>query len=334
MAVLHKEFTSFNKIIKLDDKKKEGLLKSRTELRKKVKKWFSENKPNELQPKFASQGSFEMSTTINPISVYDEELEKKVFKYDLDDGIYFIEKEAEDNIKPIQTWHNWVYDAVDPHTNQDTIRKTTCIRVVFADGHHIDLPIYYKKEDIIELAHRTKSWLNSDPKEFFTWFNNLKNKQLERIVRYLKAWKDYRELNNTSLSLPSGFELTILAANNYIEDDNDDVAFRKTIIKINDELNKFNGFKCIRPTTPEGEDIFAEYSETRKTNFINALKSLAEDLNKVDAEKNFKKASEILRNNQFGDRFPFGEDKNQEDKSKDLGRTISIAPVTPKPYGY
>lgn len=333
MAVLHKEYNKYNAEIKLNDTRKESLKKSRKELRKKVKKWFSENKSKELQPKFGSQGSFEMNTTINPIPVYDED-GNKLLKYDLDDGIYFIEKEGEDNRKAIQTWHDWVFESVDNHTFQDTIRKTTCIRVVFADGHHIDMPIYYKKEDVIELAHRAKSWIESDPKAFYEWFNNLKNPQLERIVRYLKGWKDFRENKNSSLKLPSGFELTILAANNYVEDDNDDFSFRETIRAIKNELNKPNGFKCLRPTTPKDEDVFAGYSETRKVNFLNSLSSLLDDLDKADAEKNFKKASEIVRNNVFGDRFPLGEDKDQDDKSKDLGKAISTTPITPRPYGY
>ena len=334
MAVLHKEFIGFNKGIKLDPKKKEGLLTSRKELRKKIKKWFSENKPNELQPKFASQGSIEMDTAINPISVYDEVLKKNLFKYDLDDGIYFIEEEGENNRKPIQTWHDWVFDAVDNHTNQDSVRKLTCIRVVFADGHHIDLPIYYKMDDVIELAHRTKGWTESDAKAFFEWFNELKNPQLARIVRYLKAWKDFREFNNSSLKLPSGFELTILASNNYVEDDNDDLAFRDTVRKIDTELNKMDGFKCIRPTTPKDEDVFADYSETRKSEFLKTLVNLLGDLDKAEAETNFKKASEILIKNQFGDRFPLGKDEDQDVKTESLGRTISTSTIIPRPYGY
>lgn len=333
MAVLHKEYIKYNTEIKLNDPRKESLKKSRKELRKKVKNWFAENKPNELQPKFATQGSFEMNTTINPIPFIDSE-GKKWMKYDLDDGIYFLEKAGENNRKAIQTWHDWVFESVDNHTFQDTIRKTTCIRVVFADGHHIDMPIYYMKEDVIELAHRSKSWIESDPKAFYEWFNKLKKPQLERIVRFFKGWKDYREFNNSSLKLPSGFELTILAANNYVEDDNDDVAFRKTIRAINTELNKTDGFKCLRPTTPKDEDVFTGYSETRKNNFLNALSSLLSDLDRADKEQNFKKASEIIRNNVFGDRFPLGEDKNEDAKSEELSRAISSALITPKPYGY
>ena len=298
-----------------------------------MRSWFKENKPKELQPKFKGQGSFDMNTGVNPIPTYNENGEKSL-KYDLDDGVYFIEKKDEDNKRAITTWHDWVFDSVENHTGEDSLRKTTCVRVVFADGHHIDLPIYYKNDDTIELAHKSKDWLESDPKEFVEWFNDLKTSQLERIVRYLKAWKNYREDNNSNLKLPSGFELSILAVNNYIEDDNDDKSFRETIRKIDTALNKSNGFKCIRPTTPKDEDVFINYSDTKKDNFLNTLSSLLKDLDRANSEKNFRKASVILRNNQFGDRFPLGEDKDEQDKSNALGAAIGSSTVKPKPYGY
>ena len=241
--------------------------------------------------KVEGQGSFDMNTGVNPIPAYNEDGEK-LLKYDLDDGVYFIEKEGGDNKRSINTWHDWVFDSVENHTGEDSIRKTTCIRVVFADGHHIDLPIYYKNDGTIELAHKSKGWLESDPKEFVEWFNNLKTSQLERIVRYLKAWKNYREDKNSNLKLPSGFELTILAANNYVEDDNK--SFRETIRKIDTKLNKLNGFKCIRPTTPKDEYVFADYSDTRRANFLTTLSSLLNDLDRANNEKNFRKIEKEL----------------------------------------
>ncbi|WP_461632417.1 cyclic GMP-AMP synthase DncV-like nucleotidyltransferase [Labilibaculum euxinus] len=332
MTVLHKEFTKYNKEIKLTSARIDSLKKSRNDIKRKIRKWFKDNKPEDLQPKFHGQGSFEMGTTINPIPVYDEN-ENKLLKYDLDYGVYFIEKEKEDsdNKKTIETWHNWVYSSVENHTDKNPIRKTTCIRVLFNDGHHIDLPIYYKKEGIIELAHKSKDWILSDPKEFYEWFNNKKNSQLERIVRYLKGWKNFHEWKNTNLKLPSGFELTILATNNYFEDDNDDTAFRETVRKMDEELSK--GFKCLRPTTPKDHDVFEDYSESRKSQFLATLKSLLNDLDRTKQEKNFKTASEILRNNQFGERFPLGEDIEEETKSENLGKIISSTLIKPKPYG-
>lgn len=334
MAVLHKEFIGFDKKVKLSKAKKDSLITSRKDLRTKIRKWFNEEKPNELQPKFNGQGSFEMGTTVNPIVEYDED-GKPLYKYDLDYGIYFIEDDEDsDNKRAINTWHDWVYTSVDDHTNQPTIRKNTCVRVVFADGHHIDLPIYYKKKNDIEIAHKAKGWTESDPKEFYEWFNGKKTNQLERLVRYWKAWKNNKESNNTSLKLPSGFELTILMTNSYVEKDNDDDAFRESIRGIHTKLNEPNGFKCLRPTTPKDEDVFENYSETRKNNFLNASSSLLKDLDKAKDEPNYKKSSEILINNQFGSRFPQGEDKTEEAKNEQLKKSLGAAIVTPKPYGY
>jgi len=202
MARLHKEFTQFNKELKLTVARKEGLKNSRKEIKRKIRTWFVENNPDELQPRFAGQGSFEMNTIINPIPEYEDGVPLR--RYDLDYGIYFIENEGEDNKRTIDTWHNWIYEAVEDHTDQAPIRKNTCVRVIFADGHHIDLPIYYKKDETISLAHKTKGWIESDPKEFYEWFNFEKNAQIERIVRYLKAWKNYRETKNSSLNVYSG----------------------------------------------------------------------------------------------------------------------------------
>jgi hypothetical protein len=244
--------------------------------------------------------------------------------------VYFVEIDNEDNRKEISTWHNWVFNAVDNHTGIPSKRKDTCVRVVFADGHHIDLPIRYKKNGTIELAHKSKGWLKSDPQEFSEWFNQKAktDPQLRRIVRYLKAWKNYRELKNTNLKFPSGFALTILVTNNYVGDDFDDVAFRKTVEKIEESLN--NRFECLRPTTPKDDDLFEEYSKTRKDDFLNALGKLVKACQKAENEDNFKKASQYLQKH-FGDRFPTGKDESSRDKSSRKSRLIGT-PLAPKPY--
>lgn len=331
MAVLHKEFIGYNKELKLTQSKSKGLKKSRKDIRKKIRKWFKDNKPEELQPKFYGQGSHENGIIVNPIPEKDDE-GNTIIKYDLDDGIYFIEKEDEDNRREINTWYDWVFKAVENHTGKTPIKKNTCVRVIFADGHHIDLPVYYKKDNIIEHAHRSKGWHEDDPKKFNDWVDENIDEQKERIIRFFKGWKNYREINNSKLKLPSGFELVILSIKYYVEDDNDDEAFRETVRNMYTELNGVNGFQCINPIDSD-EDMFKEYSETRKNNFLNTLKSLLEDLDKANEEKNFKVASEILRKNQLGERFPLGEDKDEEDKARSLGVAIGSSIVKPKPYG-
>lgn len=329
MANTHNLYTAFNKEIKLNEDREASLITSRNSLKDKIKKYFKEEKADELQPKFAGQGSLEMNTTVNPIPEHDDD-ENKLLKYDLDYGVYFIENDGEDNKKSIETWHNWIFTAVENHTGKTPIKKNTCVRVVFSDGHNIDLPIYYQLEDDIELAHKSKGWLESNPKEFAEWFNAKakEDQQIRRIVRYIKTWKNFREVNNSSLKFPSGFVLTILVVNNFSGDDRDDIAFKNTIKKIMATLNI--SFGCLRPTTPKNEDLFMDYSETRKNNFLNALSTLLDDLERAMNENNFKDASLLIRKH-FGERFPLGKDENEEDKKNRLAAMIGT-PLAAKPY--
>ena len=330
MAVLNKEFIGFDKKIVLTPTRKEDLQGSVKAINQTLRDWFKEKKEGELQPKFHSQGSLRMGTANNPIPEENDE-GKKLLKYDLDNGIYFIEIEGEYNEQKAATWHDWVYKAVENHTNQKPISKNTCVRVIFADGHHVDLPIYYKDGEDLYLVHKSKGLIKSDPKAFYKWFNEKKKgTKLEKIVRLLKAWKNYKQNSYSHLKLPSGFELTILATNNYVSEAKLDDSFRETVRAIRNSLD--SKFECLRPTTPENEDVFEDYSPTRKSNFMNALNSLVKDLDKADNEKNGKKASEILINNQFGDRFPKGLDKDDKDKSNDLHKSLSSSLITPKPY--
>ncbi len=330
MARLHKEYNQFNGKLVLTKKRKESLLGSRDSLRTKIENYFKEEKSDELQPTFEMQGSFEMNTVVNPIIEYDDD-ENAIRKYDLDDGVCFIEIEGEDNRKEISTWHDLVYNAVNDHTGNESIRKATCVRVVFSDGHNVDLPIRYINDGDSELAHRSEGWIISEPKEFSDWFNAKANKkiQIRRLVRYAKGWKNYRQLTNNNLKFPSGFEMAILITENYQEDDFDDNSFRLTMSAVLEKLN--DKFECKRPTTPTDDDLFESYSEIRRNDFLNELEKLVDACNKADEEDNFKTASEYLRSNIFGERFPLGKDESSKQKSSRKSSLIGV-PLAPKPY--
>jgi hypothetical protein len=108
--------------------------------------------------------------------------------------------------------------------------KPTCVRLIVDQRCHIDIPLYaipdeeYPKlekaalshgfeslseamildsarewetlpEDEVLLAHREHDWIISDPRPMFLWFNRevaIHGEQLRRVVRYLKAWRDYQ----------------------------------------------------------------------------------------------------------------------------------------------
>lgn len=302
MANNHEQFIEFNESIKLSESKKNELRKNRDTLRDKIRKYFEDEKSNQKKPKFSAQGSFMMNTTVNPIvkEEFDEEGNvKKLYQYDLDDGVYFIDKE--ENRKSESTYHNWIFNAVKDHTTKGAEKKSTCVRVLYADGHNIDLPIYFKaeienEETIPELAHKSKKYTFSDPREFYRWFNNKADEQLKRIVRYLKAWRD-KQNNSYSTKIPSGLVLTILATNHYIKDDRDDISFRDTLQEIQKELD-YN-FICERPTTEVGEDLLEKYSENH---FMDRLSKLIDSANKAIEHTDNKEACKKWQKH-LGDRF-------------------------------
>lgn len=293
MANTHELFKTFDEKITLTSTKQESLKKSRDALRKDIKNWFSDKEKR--KPLFCWQGSYAMKTLINPLNNKD---------YDLDDGVYlqgYNETEI-DSWETPTTVHRWVKDAVKDRTSIDVIDKSTCVRVPYVSGYHIDLPIYILKDDVIYLANKDVGWTESDPKAFKDWFVDKVNssdygEQLRRIVKYLKGWADYSEIPL------KGIEITILAVNSFDKYDNrDDKSLRNTVEDIIKKLDE--NFTCVKPVAP-GEDLFERKSETKKTTIIKGLKTLKTALDNAISVEDEKEASEHLRA-VFGNRFPVG----------------------------
>ncbi|HAN20403.1 MAG: hypothetical protein A2Y15_08600 [Clostridiales bacterium GWF2_36_10] len=303
MANMNQLFSDFDGKIKLTNAKTNSLKTSRDALRKDIRDWFFEK--NKDIPTFCWQGSFAMKTTVNPLSGGE---------YDLDDGVYLegysdIDKES---WPTTSTVHGWIKSSVEDRTSDLPIDKDTCIRVTYTSGYHIDLPIYIIKNDIAYLAHKTKGWIESDPKAFKKWFVDHvsdKGEQLRRIVRYLKSWKDYK---NVSLK---GIEITILVTNHFDKYDNrDDKSLKNTISSIISSLEE--SFSCYKPVIPN-EDLFEGFSDTKKTSINDSLKNALNKLEKAINEPNEKKASEYLQSI-FGERFPTGNDSITSNSSYEI----------------
>jgi hypothetical protein len=283
MADCHNLFLEFDERIKLPDSKKNQLRLSRDSLRDKIRERFA---LKGYTVRFFSQGSLPMSTIIAP----------KDGDFDIDDGIYIQADQfpGED----IATLHRWIVEAAESHTRQKPTDKNTCVRVHFSDGHHIDLVLYcFAGAEHPSLAHKRDDWVLSDPKEFMDWFAGKCDPggQLKRLVRYFKAWAD-----NLRGDMPNGLTFTILAAENVALDQRDDIAFLETMKAISESLRR--RFVCCRPTTPI-EDLFLEYSETRKTYFLDRLDSFVSSGTQALAEPNQKDACPKWSRH-FGPRFP------------------------------
>jgi hypothetical protein len=311
MANCYKLFSKFNDNISIPTTKIDKMIVSKDVLRKKIVDYFKKNHPN-YKPKFYIQGSYKTKTAIRT----------KDDTCDLDDGVYF--DKNHNDVKP-ETLQLWVKKAVEGTTNATPSHRSKCITVDYRAGYNIDLPVFIFDKTIHnhpQLAIKNVGFKEDDPKEFVDYFNNLKNPngQLVRIVKYLKSWCDYKRQK-----MPSGLVMTVLAMDNYYENSRDDVSLKFTLVAIQNQLNK--KFKCIMQTTPF-EDLFEEYDETRKSNFLNNLNLFIEDAKKAIDEKNELRASKYWQKH-FGNLyFPNGEDKDEVQDESKLNQTIGNA----KPY--
>jgi len=288
-------FLKFNAEIKLSSEKKKSLRKSRNAVGKDIQKYFSETL-EVTKPKFWGQGSYMMNTIIKPIEG----------EYDIDSGIYLMHlSDVEEESWPAtSTVHNWILNAVKDRTSTPPQDKNTCVRVIYKDDYHIDLPIYIKGKDTEhpKLAHKSKGWVDSDPKELTNWFRDEVKEngdQLKRIVRYFKAWKDFKAGNDT---FPSGMIFTILSANHYVSgyEENDDAAFITVANEIYSALDEV--FELDRPVFPN-EELLGPWSETAQNNFLSKLSTLIINGQKALEEDDKEEASRIWVKI-FGDRFP------------------------------
>ena len=294
------------------------------------------------QLEFHTQGSFIMDTIINPKNEdYDLDegvyflgpLSRQVRPATVDFHNFLIEC--------IQTNQTDIESVKDKETCVRVLYKKG-YKTIINDGvettlgseFHIDLPIYYstivKSPD---LAHKKNGWIVSDPVEFIDWFEKKvqsdfrtdflyetrtfsqeytlwqeqirrADAQLRRIVRYLKAWCDYRDPNR----MPCGIIMTILAANNFNPSDRDDISLRDTLVEIKKSLEI--EFVCRRPTTPVDEDLFQNSSIEDKEFFKDSLNAFATSA--IMACNEPKQISSCLKwQEHLGDRFPCHLAKNE-----------------------
>ena len=312
MADCNNLFLEFNSELNLTKTKRDNLIKSKDNLRDKIRNYFKENH-EKYSPKFYIQGSYKTKTNIRT----------KDDTCDLDDGVYF--KNNPDNVTP-KTLQSWIKNAVDGTTNYIPSHKNKCIRVDYNAGYNIDLPVFLfdkDKESHPKLAVKSGEWQEDDPKEFIEEYDSKKGAdgQLQRIVKFLKSWGDHKRQ-----SMPSGLVMTTLAMKYYQSNGKDDIALKYTLIEIENNIKDW--FYCYLPTTPK-DNLFGDYSVTRKNNFLSNLSLFITDAKKaVDDEKNQLSASKLWKKH-LGDRFPLGKDEDEKrNNASKLAGTIG----TSKPF--
>lgn len=286
MGNTHNHFLQYEKVISLSTAKKKKLIASRKALENRIREHFKSH-AKFLTPKFYIQGSFKMGTLVV----------KKDGTYDVDLGVYFLEKPSIESFSLQKHVHNAVKD----HTLNGVEHREKCIRVIYQGDFDIDLPVYYKSpQDKYPFLATKKGWLLSDPKELCDWFEMKKDKngQLIRIVKYFKAWAYQR-----NRKMPSGIAFTVWIANNYKANVRDDISFFETAKSIKATFGGFwNGDTVvINPATPQDNLLKLDFDQ--RTKFKDTFGQMLNDAEQAIRTNSNQKALNIWKK-LFGEEFP------------------------------
>jgi hypothetical protein len=248
---------------------------------------------------FKSQGSYAMKTMVQ----HPEN------NYDIDDGVCFDKEvlvgERGAEMTALQA-RQMVRDAVDDggFKRKPEVR-TNCVRVYYAEGYHVDLPVYRRVTTKDAAGNETyhhelasSDWKRSDARDVTKWFEDENNRQspdedngrqLRRIARQIKKYA--RSRDSWSGPILSGFGITKLVTEHFRGNaDREDKAFHDTMKAIRDGLN--SNLVVEHPTTPgdtitkNSDDPKARYLRDRLTDAVDNLAPLFEpDCNRERALK-------------------------------------------------
>ena len=191
-------------------------------------------KPTEI----ASQGSYAMRTMVqDPQS-----------DYDIDDGVYFKPEDLQEDGKALtpKGARTRVRDALkDDRLKYDAAVKNNCVRQLYPEGYHIDIPVYRVSKSKDALGNDVEkyelssgdSWVESDAREVTRWYKDkAASDQLQRIVRLTK--KQARSRMAWKKDTTSGICLTKLVIDHQrVAPDRDDLALRRTWQAIKGKLD-------------------------------------------------------------------------------------------------
>lgn len=201
------------------------------------------------QPKEVhSQGSYAMRTMV----------QDGKNDYDIDDGAYFASDDLRDNngnaITPLAARER-VCDALkwDGRLKKEATVKRNCVRQEYAEGHHIDVPVYRivtatndKAEPVehYELASGD-DWVRSDARAVTSWYNEKvgtlnegepDGSQMRRITKLTKKFarrQDWKQMTT------SGICITKLVVDHFqASADRDDKSLHETWKEIDKKLQE------------------------------------------------------------------------------------------------
>ena len=235
-----------------------------------LKEYNEEHKTSYAVVETRVQGSVAMSTVVQN----DEH------DYDIDVAIVF--DEANLGEKGALATRNILVDALRRKTSQFNAEpecKTSCIRVRYADGYHIDFAVYKRYGNDYSgqwtYEHAGSNWTLRELDGLNDWFeNNNCDDKLRKVIRLSKMFCGSRV---SWKNMPSGLLQTVVCAENLKSSySRIDELFYYTMKAVVARLEQ-----CLTVIAPidQGRDLTPRAIDIKKmTNWKNRLKSKLEDL--------------------------------------------------------
>ncbi len=202
--------------------------------------------------------------------------------YDIDVAIVFDKEVLGD--KGARATRNMVADALRRKTKQfntDPEVKTSCVRVKYAEGYHIDFAVYRRgwdeKNACWMYEHAGNDWETRELRAMSEWFNEENensDKKLRRVIRLSKMFCNSRE---SWKNMPSGLLQTVLC-DERLQDSYDriDELFYYTMRCVVDRLEEY---VTVEAPVDNGRDLTPrDIDKQRMINWKNRLKSKLDDL--------------------------------------------------------
>ena len=330
MVNLQREFEEFHENIKLKEFNENAKLREKRDiLLDKLKKNISDEAASYTT---FNQGSYAMRTGIKP----------EDGDYDIDVGLRF-DINKDDYPNPIEP-KQWVYDALEGHTNDVKIRKS-CVTVTYQKDdepiYHVDFAVYannnsdgkmYIAKGKKSSSSENKKWEESDPNKLMDIIENKYSnpddrKQFRRVIRYMKKWKTHNSYMFGN-GVPTGIAITVLAYNlfdvkktydsygrKYVYDDFNALKYfvqkvkSKFIYTYSDDDQSY--YQTISQTLPVApyNDLFLKMTVKEMQTFYEQITAMEEKLIEVTNKDKKSEACEVLIK-LFGEDFP-----NKSDRS-------------------
>tara|TARA_R110000787_G_scaffold16622_76_gene52163 strand:+ start:13226 stop:14368 length:1143 start_codon:yes stop_codon:yes gene_type:complete len=360
----------------IDEVERKGLMDARREIRTTLRavarslivedKYWQEGtrfkdswrlRPDTIELKFMTQGSFAYGTLNAPAQVPHQEI-------DLDDGMYVPVEflETGEPALAAKALFEFVETALTPLCNKNgwsVIQKDNCVRVKLWQGAHIDIPIYSipraKFEQLTEamekadfsdglfshqrmsqmnrlpsdqvmLARKDGSWVQSDPQQLHEWVQAGKDRYgpvYLRLCRFFKGWRDFVWVKSplSSLCIMRAVELALNELDGFPSDERDD----ELIMKVAEVLPSYFGGKIANPVLINL--YLNEWDDDDRRVIVEAAIALKSEMASAlqrtgDAERVVKK----LRD-RFGDRIPYRPDAVKIDSKIEVVKQSAPATV-------